>query len=289
MEPNMKRHRPTPSARLVACSIAVVAVCVAVLAGCTDNSQWDSTANSVSSSGDSSATTTSRDEATQPLIIASTSWIAAIAKAAGATNITIIAPTELQHPADYDPKPSDLASVAKADFILLGGFEAFADRLTQAAGSQAEVIKINADNTPEVLRTEVRKIADLLGTNDAAEEWITKFNDRTEALKAQLDAARPTPAPATVSHKFMAPWAEFAGVNLVGTFGPQPVTPSQLVEFKNLAPELIFDNGHVPVGNALDDLGAIKVTIINFPPPSLDLLEVFDINTEAMLEAFKQL
>ena len=289
METDMKRHRPSPSARLLARSVAVAAVCLAVLAGCTDNSQWDSTANSVSSSEDNSASTTTPDQADQPLIIASTSWIAAIAKAAGATNITVIAPTELQHPADYDPKPSDLASVAKADFILLGGFEAFADRLTQAAGSQAEVVKINADNTPDVLRTEVRKIADLLGTNEAAEEWITKFDTRIEALKEQLDAARPTPAPATVAHKFMAPWAEFAGVDLVGTFGPEPVTPSQLADFKNLAPKLIFDNGHVPVGNALDDLGAIKVTIINFPPPSLDLLEVFEINTKAILEAFKQL
>ncbi|MBE1490780.1 hypothetical protein [Plantactinospora soyae] len=44
-------------------------------------------------------------------MVASTSWVGALAKAAGATDIIVVAPGNAQHPPDYDPKPSALAAV----------------------------------------------------------------------------------------------------------------------------------------------------------------------------------
>ena len=73
----------------------------------------------------------------QPRVVASTSWVAAFAKAAGIADVTLVAPANLQHPPDYDPKPSDLAAIAKADYVLVAGFEGFATRMKEASGSPA--------------------------------------------------------------------------------------------------------------------------------------------------------
>ena len=56
-------------------------------------------------------------------VVASTSWTAAFARAAGATDIVTIAPMELRHPPEYEIKPSDLAAVAAARFLVHSGYE----------------------------------------------------------------------------------------------------------------------------------------------------------------------
>lgn len=285
-----QRRTPRQSQQLplrqgpVAMLLGLLVLLGLLAAGCTED-----TAKDAQGSDKSTTSTTAAAQDSSNLVVASTSWIAAIAKAAGAENIKIIAPTDLQHPADYDPRPSDLKAVTDAKYVLLGGFEAFADKLKEAAGSNAEVVTVEAVNTPDVLHAQVRKLGELFGTSQAAEKWIEKFDARTAELKAEIDAARPNPTPTAIAHKFMANWAQFAGLDLVGTFGPEPVSPTQLAEFMTAKPQLILDNAHVPVGSALDDLHAVKVTVINFPPPSLDLIEVFEINTKAILEAFKKL
>lgn len=271
--------------RVVLASIVVAIVGAASLTGCTDDSRWNEASENVAGT----ETTSAVKPSSGAVVVASTSWVAALAKAAGASQITVIAPPAMQHPADYDPRPGDLAAIEGADYVLLGGFESFADRLTQASGSKAEVIKVNADNTPTVVREEVRKLAKTFGTSDSAEAWIHRFDSRITELQDRIAKARPNPAPTVVAHKFMAPWVDFAGLKLLGTFGPKPVSPSELAQFKADAPSMIFDNAHVPVGAALDELGAVKVQIINFPPESLDLLDVFEKNTESIIAGFGKL
>jgi zinc transport system substrate-binding protein len=75
--------------------------------------------------------------AASPVVVAATGWAAAFARAAGAEDVLVIAPENLQHPPDYDPKPSDLLRLRDADFIVLGGFEGFAQRLRDSAGGKA--------------------------------------------------------------------------------------------------------------------------------------------------------
>lgn len=69
-----------------------------------------------------------------PRVVASTNWVAAFARAAGALDVTVIAPASVQHPPDYDPRPSDLAAIARADWVLLAGYEGFAKRMEEALG-----------------------------------------------------------------------------------------------------------------------------------------------------------
>ena len=224
----------------------------------------------------------------QPAVVASTSWVAALAEAAGIDDVTIIAPVDLQHPPDYDPKPSDLAAVADADYVLLAGFEGFADRMTDASGSDAEVLTLEVDNQPDTIRANVRSLAETFGTLDSAEDWIDTFDQRIEELEADLTEALPDEKPTAVAHVFMAYWADLAGIEVVGTYGPQPITPNQLAEFSSIEPDLVLTNAHVPAGAAFDDLDATQVEIRNFPDDSLDLIEVFEANATSILAALAE-
>lgn len=295
----MNQNRPSRrSPRPVLAMMAILAMISLIGVSCTDDTgtRWEDRAT-VTGSDDGATVDESDDvgadepdETTQGFaVVASTTWIGALAKAAGAEDITVIAPADLQHQSDYDPKPSDLALLADADFVLLAGFEGFADRLTDAVGSDAEVVQVEAVNTLDSIHSEVDKLAGLFGTKDTADAWIADFDARVAELRQQIDDARPTPAPTVVVHQFMEPWVAFSGVESVGAFGPAPVSAAQLAEFIDADPDLIFDNAHVPSGSTLDDLGVPKVSIINFPPDSLELIQVFEENTASIIAAFEQL
>ena len=85
-------------------------------------------------------------------VVASTSWVGAFALAAGAEDVSIIAPSTIQHPPDYDPKPSDLEAVSGADYVLYAGFEGFAPRMQEAVGGSSDkLIIVATENSPEAI------------------------------------------------------------------------------------------------------------------------------------------
>ena len=171
---------------------------------------------SCGSSSNKSADTTVA-EAQGPKVVASTSWVAAFAKLAGATDITVIAPSNLQHPPDYDPKASDLEAVAEADFILLAGYEGFADRLKEAAGSSAMVETVATEYYPDALEAEVLRIATAMGLDTAVAQsnidaYKSTWMSESERVKSAIGAAKPV----IVSHAFTGVWAALAGLEPVG-------------------------------------------------------------------------
>lgn len=220
-----------------------------------------------------------------PRVVASTSWAGAFARAAGATNVTLIAPTNVQHPPDYDPRPSDLAAVAGADFVLLAGFDGFAQRMRDATGGSAQVVQVNLENTPGVIRAEVTKLGDLFGTRPAADAYLTRFDAEYARISGDVKTKLGTNRPTVASHLFMAYWAEFAGLQVVGTFGPMPLQASQLAELAAKKPGVVFENAHIPVAGRtiVDATGAKEVRIINFPGDNLELLDVFAENARRIV------
>ncbi len=219
-----------------------------------------------------------------PKVVASTSWVGAFAKAAGVTDVTVIAPANVQHPPDYDPKPSDLAAVANADYILFAEFDGFAPRLKDAAGGGGQLVPVQLENTPGAIRSEVTRLAGLFGTSTAADTWLTTFDAEYGKLSDQVKAALPDPAPVAVSQLFVGYWGEFAGLTIAGTYGPQPVTPGQLADLTTKKPTLVLANAHLPGANP-DISGATRVDIVNYPGEDLDLLGVFRTNTERLAAA----
>ncbi|MDC7789002.1 hypothetical protein PQJ75_21910 [Rhodoplanes sp. TEM] len=226
-----------------------------------------------------------------PKIVASTTWVAAFARAAGATDITVVAPANLPHPPDYDPRPSDLAAVADAAFVLMAPFDGFARRLREAAGSTARVVTVDLVNAPETIRAEVTRLGALFGTEAAAAAFLARFDAEHARLSAEIADRLGRQRPRTVAQRFMAPWARLASLELVGTYGPGPLQPAQLAELAAKSPGLVLKNGHSEregapsAGRAIAQAtGAREVALLNFPADQ-DLLGLFRENARRIVAA----
>ncbi|MFI8368341.1 ABC transporter substrate-binding protein [Streptomyces sp. NPDC085466] len=212
----------------------------------------------------------------KPVVVVTTTWEGALAKAAGAEDITVIVPQSVHHAPDYDPKPSDLAAVAAADFVLYAPFEPYAAKIKEAAGSKARLVEVNLDNDPAKAGAEVVRLGGLFGTEDAAAGWKSRLDGEVTKLNGELKAAWPGGrSPVVVTQVFTAWAAGLAGATTVGTYGPEPVTPSQLASLSAKKPAFVLDNAHMSTGTVLPDAGAEQVAIVNYPGEDLDLLAVY--------------
>ncbi|MGW6540863.1 ABC transporter substrate-binding protein [Streptomyces sp. NPDC055051] len=212
----------------------------------------------------------------RPVVVVTTTWEGALAKAAGAEDITVIVPRSVHHAPDYDPKPSDLAAVAKADFVLYAPFEPYAAKIKEAAGSKAKLVEVDLDNDPAKAGAEVVRLGGLFGTEAAANRWKTRLDGEVTRLNGELRAAWPGGrSPAVVTQVFTAWAAGLAGATTVGTYGPEPVTPAQLASLAAKKPAFVLDNAHMSTGTVLPDASAEQVTIVNYPGEDLDLLAVY--------------
>lgn len=240
--------------------------------------------------GSDSATDTSAPAVAEgPKVVASTSWVAAMAKLAGASDITVIAPSNLQHPPDYDPKASDLAAVAEADFILLAGFEGFADRLKEAAGSTAKVETVATEYYPEALAKEVGRLAEVMGLDVAeAEHNASHFSDHFMEESMRVKEALAGKTPVVLAHVYVGVWAMLAGLEPKATFGPAPLKPSDILTLSKYKPTVILENKHMPVGSGLvEATKATAIEMVNFPGDDLDLNAVVTANADALIAALK--
>lgn len=269
----MARNRvrfPSLAAPLLALTAAL-----ALTAGCAGSDASDA------SSGDSGHP---HDGA--PVVVATTTWEGAFAKAAGAKDVKVIVPQSVQHAPDYDLKPSDLAAVADADFVLYAPFEPYAEKIKEAAGSDAELVEVNLDNDADKAKAEVARLGKLFGTQDAAATWQKTFGTEYADLQRELKTAWPGGrAPAVVTQVFTAWSAKLAGAEVVGTYGPEAVTAKQLSDLSARKPALVLDNAHMSTGTVLPDSGAKQVKIVNFPGKDLDLLPVYRDAASALKKA----
>lgn len=249
-------------------------------AACGDDSGSSTTASTGSSS-------TSTAPAKGPKIVASTSWVGAIAKLAGATDIAIIAPSNIQHPPDYDPKASDLAKVQGAEYILMAGFEGFATRLKDAAGSKAKVENVVTEYDPTKLTAEVNRLAALFGTTAAAKTNLDAYLAAYDKASADTTAKLKGKTPVIEAQAFVAVWAVFAGFAPVGVYGMEkPPTPAEVAEIVKLKPTFVFENSHMPMGtDVVSATGAKKVELVNFPGDDMDLTKVVATNAQRIVTA----
>ncbi len=223
-----------------------------------------------------------------PKVVASTSWVGAFALAAGAEDISIIAPSNIQHPPDYDPKPSDLAAISEADYVLYAGFEGFAPRMQEAVGGSSDkLIAVAAENSPEAIHKEVTRLGELFGTQDKAAAFLKDFDAEYAKLSDEVKAAVGGHKPVVVTQMFVTPWVFFAGLEPAGMYGPMPMTPDELKKLTDAKPTMVFENVHMGGGDPLvEATGATKVNLINFPGDDMDLLAVFRKNAETLKSVF---
>lgn len=201
------------------------------------------------------------------LIIASTSWTAAFAEAAGAKNVKVIAPFEMQHPSEYEIKPGDIPSIMNAGLIIYGGYEIMVKRLKQGLNiDDKRLLRIDTSYDMAAIENSVMSIARKLGTEETAVKNIDEIRTLYEDARKQLNVKELNDANVLV-HFFQQSMINELGLNTVAVFGPAPPEARQIVELANKEVDMIIDNGHNPVGTSLKEVlpRASYLLLLNFP------------------------
>lgn len=219
-------------------------------------------------------------------VVASTSWVQAYAVAAGAKHVLTIAPFELQHPPEYEIKPSDLEAVKDASLIVYSGYEKFAKKLAETAGSKdVKIIAVLTDNVPSTIIAESKKIAEALGTTGEYTTWAASFDEFTKAMRSRTLAALPDKR--VVVQAYLKTFADWLGLDVVGTFGPGEPSPAVVLDLVRKKPAMVIDNYHNPGGKPIaESLGVPYVVLINFPGKGGTRMieDVFSFNEKALTE-----
>lgn len=218
-------------------------------------------------------------------VVATTSWTAAFASAAGAESVHVLAPYELRHPPEYELAPTDVQIVGEAAFVVFAGYERMVERLKDAVGEGPELIQITTTYELDTIRSSVRSIAAAMGTEETAEQRITAIEEfyadwREEIAQAGLSESR------VICHMFQAPLARELGLEVVGTFGPAPLEATQIRSLSETEVDFIIDNWHNDVGAPLTETmqDVPVVTFVNFPghEGTRSLLDVLRYNREVL-------
>jgi zinc transport system substrate-binding protein len=198
-------------------------------------------------------------------VVASTSWVAAMARAAGADRVTVLAPMELKHPPEYDFRPGDIIAATQAQWVLWAGYEGFMKNLVSAAGiAEDKVILVTTNNTPPVVKENVRILSERLGTLPRFADWEKQLDVLEGQLREGATASGVAGRRAAVQfhHQALAKWL---GYDVVAVFGPGELTMTQLQQIDAMNPEIIIDNWHMAQGDPLKKEGRAYVQFLNFP------------------------
>ncbi len=202
-------------------------------------------------------------------VVATNTWTAALAAAAGAKDVVTLAPAALRHPAEYELKPSDITRLRGAGLIVASGFEVMAKRLAEAAGSRRiRVLRVDADYSLETMRTSIMAIAEVLGPQDQARASIADLESFLSSWKQELRDDGLYGAPIIV-HVFQQPLMAELGFTIKGVFGPAPLEAAQIAKLSAEKVTYIVDNWHNEVAGPLRETmpGARYASLINFPGP----------------------
>ncbi len=217
-------------------------------------------------------------------VVASTSWVGAMAEAAGAEDLRVLAPVELRHPAEYDFSPRDIGFAAEADLLVWGGYEGFMRNLFAAAEiGDDRIVQIRTSNSPPLMAEAVEVIAEHLGTEDRFEDWKRRLDEVSNELLAAAEDAGASEIPVAV-HQHQRGFVEWLGFEVVAEFGMEELTPSRLRRILADDPKIIIDNWHVPSGEPLRGEGREYAGLINFPGThgTADLFEVLRYNAREL-------
>jgi hypothetical protein len=200
-------------------------------------------------------------------VIATTSWTAAYALAAGATNVSVLAPYEMVHPSEYELRPGDISRLSKTNLIIYAGYEVMVDQIKVGLKiPEGKMLKISTSYNFTEIEESVMQIAKRLETEQIAKKNLEEIKQlllqgRIDVKKRGLDKE-----PVLV-HFFQESFAIELGINPTMIFGPAPPEPKQILEMAQKKAVLIIDNAHNPVGGAEKDIlqNADYKLLLNFP------------------------
>ncbi|HOX15985.1 MAG TPA: zinc ABC transporter substrate-binding protein [Smithellaceae bacterium] len=200
------------------------------------------------------------------IIVASTSWVGAIAEAAGADEVRILAPFELKHPPEYDYRPSDIAQLRSARLLVYGGYEPFVKKLAVAARLPRErMIVIVTSNDPDNLKKQARFLAEKMGTQKREADWEKALNKALADIQKQAKKNKISQKRVLVQ-KYQVPLVKWLGFDVIGAFNTDELSPNKVMEYAMMKPDMVIDNFHNPQGKPIAEIAKCDyVAIINFP------------------------
>ena len=200
-------------------------------------------------------------------VVATTSWTAAYALAAGATDVSVLAPYEIMHPSEYELRPGDIGRLSKTNLIVYAGYEVMVNQIRAGLKIPDEkLVKISTSYNFAEIEESVMFIAKRLGTERIATKNIEEIKQlllkgRIDVHKKRLDQQ------SVLVHFFQESFAKEMGITPSMIFGPAPPEPKQILEMAHTKAVMIMDNAHNPVGGSVKEIlknGDYKL-MLNFP------------------------
>ena len=218
-------------------------------------------------------------------------------------------------PGHYDVKPSDVETLANSQAFLIHNWQqdkANIMGLIEAAQNPSLIIKVidvpDASMVPNVQAETIDKIAQVLSEIDPGNSTYYRQRGelrkqavliKGEEIQGRLKEANVSEARAVCS-AMQAGFVDWAGFNIVATYGrPEELSVAEVeqlvTEAKQAGVALVIDNlqsGATGSSEAIAlDIGAIQVTISNFPGGFEDTEtweKTVDKNVDLLLEALNE-
>jgi hypothetical protein len=200
-------------------------------------------------------------------VVATNSWTAAYARAAGAKNIVTLAPLEMTHPSEYELRAVDVPIVMHAKLIVFAGYETMVNRLQSSMELKPEqLLKIETDYDMITLERSVMVIAKQLGTEKTALQNLDSIRHLLQEGRAQFDKSGLNATPVLVNF-FQQSIVKEMGFTIAGVFGPGSLEAADIDEMAKINSGMIIDNEHNPVGKPihLAKPGLEYRQLLNFP------------------------
>jgi len=241
----------------------------------------------------------------KPLVVCTTTVLASMVNdlAGDLVSVDVIASPSVC-PAHYDIRPSDIDAFAKANLILMHGFEPWVKDLKEASGSEAPIVKIKGGwGTPEDLKERYKDVAKALEENlgidvsdrlnkciagiDVTDSWLKDFSSK--------NGFAGTPV---VAMMFQRGFISYLGFDVVATYPPpEKVSAKQYTSIIENATRkgasLVIDNAQsgTDLGNKIAaEIGGVEVALTNFPgtaPHLNNMTEVMKWNAMKLSQALE--
>lgn len=226
-------------------------------------------------------------------IVVTNGWTAAFAKAAGAKNIIVLAPYEMEHPSEYELKPTDISVIMNAQLIVFAGYETMMKRIRSGMNiGEEKLVKIETDYSFNTLEKSIMRIAQLLGTENLAKQNLDSIKKVIADGKTLLNKTGVAKLPIAVNF-FQQSIVGELGFQVTEIFGPTPLEARDLQKVAQTNCVGIVDNEHNPIGIPLSQIKreATYIKLLNFPGnhQTTTLIEVIQFNIRQLSQLANQL
>jgi zinc transport system substrate-binding protein len=200
-------------------------------------------------------------------VVVTNAWTAAYAEAAGAKNITVLAPYDMVHPSEYELRPGDIEKIKKAELIIYAGYEVMVDQIkTGLEVPDEKLVLITTNYKYADIAESVMRIAKLLGTEEFALANLVELYELFEQGKEAIHD-KSIDNQHLILHFFQKSFIEELGITSFTIFGPAPPEPRQILSVSKSNADIIIDNAHNPVGHPFKETlkDAEHIMLLNFP------------------------